>query len=802
MTITLTNPNATAITGAQFTDDYPPGPGIMANMASGNPVVSSTCSGGAVIAATSGASTSLVNGTIPASGSCEVVISVVGTAAGGVLNNTGAVTSANATSSSGAQGMLTVRSGPQLNNAPTVTEAFAPMSVTSGGTSQMTITLTNSNALPITGVAMSDTYPSDMTNELIGGVQTVVSNTCSGTVSVGQGMTLSNGTIPASGSCAIEINVVGGSVPGPVINNTGTVTSANAPNGASAQATLTVTSGPLLGSPTATKTFAPTSVVLLGASQMQITLTNPNTSAIIGAEFIDSYPAGMSNALPGTSSGVTGNNTCGGTLTTANGTSPTAALSGGTIPAAVGGTDGSCVVTIPVIGTTVGNLQNFVSLVLSSNAQTQTSGTNARATLTVTSSSLLNAPIVNEAFYPASVLVGGTSQMVITLTNVSSSYIYGVQLIDNYPAGIMNSASGGVQSTCGGGVTAPPGGSFTSMANDTIPPNSSCEVAINVVGTLGMWTNDTGPVWSANAVTGSDAQATLTVNSGSLLTAPQVTKAFSPASIANDGVTASQMTITLTNSNGSPITGVQFSDQYPGGIANASGNPLVSNTCGGMVTQQFYGAPETLVNGTIPPASDGINGSCAVVINVVSTGQAGNWTNHTGPVWSGNATPGADAQATLTVTSGTQSQTITFTSPSPTNATVGGATYAAAATASSGLPVILTMVMRPSNGVCAIGSGVVSFWGAGICTIDANQGGNATFAAAPQVQQSIMVGSASGASPQIVCTLLEQVYLAGAVSPDGTTDVVTIDMTKLFLPPADNSLSYSVTGLYSTPLSE
>ena len=70
---------------------------------------------------------------------------------------------------------------------------------------------------------------------------------------------------------------------------------------------------------------------------------------------------------------------------------------------------------------------------------------------------------------------------------------------------------------------------------------------------------------------------------------------------------------------------------------------------------------------------------------------------------------------------------------------VGGATYTPTATATSGLAVTLT-VDSSTAADCTITGGVVSFTGAGNCTIDANQAGNGTYAAAPQVQQTFVVG--------------------------------------------------------------
>ena len=85
------------------------------------------------------------------------------------------------------------------------------------------------------------------------------------------------------------------------------------------------------------------------------------------------------------------------------------------------------------------------------------------------------------------------------------------------------------------------------------------------------------------------------------------------------------------------------------------------------------------------------------------------------------------------------SQTISFTSTAPTDAAIDGPTYTPAASATSSLPVDIT-VDASSSSVCAIdGLGAVSFQGAGTCVLNANQAGDADYNPAPQVQQSFTV---------------------------------------------------------------
>ena len=82
-----------------------------------------------------------------------------------------------------------------------------------------------------------------------------------------------------------------------------------------------------------------------------------------------------------------------------------------------------------------------------------------------------------------------------------------------------------------------------------------------------------------------------------------------------------------------------------------------------------------------------------------------------------------------------QAQTLSFTSTAPTNATVGG-TYTVSAEATSGLSV--TFGTTTPN-ICTLSGSTVSFVAAGTCTVTADQAGNTSFEAAPQVTQDITV---------------------------------------------------------------
>jgi hypothetical protein len=129
--------------------------------------------------------------------------------------------------------------------APVVSKQFNPAAVIAGNSTQLTITLTNPNAVAITGTAFTDNYPAGLTNAPVPNV----TNSCGGTATAfagGSTLTLSGGVIPASGNCTVSVFVIP-SNEGPSVNTlpAGSVTSANAPpSAAAAGATLAVSAAP------------------------------------------------------------------------------------------------------------------------------------------------------------------------------------------------------------------------------------------------------------------------------------------------------------------------------------------------------------------------------------------------------------------------------------------------------------------------------------------------------------------------------------------------------------------------------
>jgi len=125
----------------------------------------------------------------------------------------------------------------------------------------------------------------------------------------------------------------------------------------------------------------------------------------------------------------------------------------------------------------------------------------------------------------------------------------------------------------------------------------------------------------------------------------------------------------------------------------------------------------------------------------------------------------ATAFAIVGASAGTaqQAQTITFTS-SPPASPVPTSTYQVTATGGrSGNQITFSIDPRSAQ-VCSVSGATVTFNQAGTCVIDANQGGSASYQAAPQAQQTATVTSAP--------LLTQTITLTSASAAPGDTYLV------------------------------
>jgi Putative Ig domain/Bacterial Ig-like domain (group 1) len=172
------------------------------------------------------------------------------------------------------------------------------------------------------------------------------------------------------------------------------------------------------------------------------------------------------------------------------------------------------------------------------------------------------------------------------------------------------------------------------------------------------------------------------------------------------------------------------------GVASTTVTVTLKGVNSASQTVPIPGAPVSLGQGsghsTITPPSTTTNSSGVATFTVKDgTAEAVTYTATSGSV---------TVTQTAEVTFQHLAQSITFTSTPPSHATVGGPTYSVAASGGgSGNPVTFSIDPSSTSG-CSISSTTVSFpTRAGTCVIDANQAGNGSYTAAPQVQQTFTV---------------------------------------------------------------
>jgi fimbrial isopeptide formation D2 family protein/uncharacterized repeat protein (TIGR01451 family) len=601
LTFTITNPaaNTVSLTGVAFTDTLPTGLTV-AN-------ASATVCGG-TLTTTAPTGIALSGATIAVNGQCQFSVTVTGAVSGQYTNTTGAVTSTNGGTGNTATANLTVASP------PSITKAFGAASIPLNGTTSLTFTIQNPNTgLTLNGIAFTDNLPAGLVVATPNGLN----NTCGGTATAVAGsgsISLSGGTLAASASCTVSVNVTGTTAG--VKNNSVQVTSTEGGTGNTSNASITV-----VGPPVIIKAFGAASIPLNGSTSLTFTIQNNNTTvALSGVAFSDTLPAGLVVSTP---NGLTG--TCGaGTITATAGTN-VISLSGGTIAAS-----SSCTFSVNVTGTAAGLQNNTTGNVTSTEGGT---GGTASASINVVAP-----PSIAKVFNPSSIALNATTSLTFTITNPAANTVAltGVAFTDTLPTGLT--VANATATVCGGTLTttAPTG---IALSGATIAANGQCQFSVTVTGAAsGQYTNTTGAVTSTNGGTGNTASANLNV-----ATPPTITKSFGAASIPLNGSTSLSFTINNPNTTIS-LTGIAFTDNLPAGLVVSTPNGLTGSCGGGTITAVAGSGSVSLSGATLASTT-----SCTFSVNV--TGTTGGVKNNSVQVTATESGPGNTSNASITVTS-------------------------------------------------------------------------------------------------------------------------------------------------------
>ena len=659
-TVTIDNSaNGIAATGLAFTDMLPTGLAV----ADTPNVVTEGCG---ATATASGNSISLTGGTVAAGMSCTVSVNLRATEAGTLTNPTFTVTSSLPAATALAVG-LTVN--PAV--APAVTKAFSPAGIPQGGTTRATVTIDNSaNAIAAAGLAFTDTLPTGLA---VADTPNVATEGCGATATAGgNSISLTGGTVAAGMVCTVSVDLRATEA-GTLTNPTFPVTS-SLPAATALAVDLTVNPA---SAPVVTKAFLPAGIPLGGTTRATVTIdSSANAIAATGLAFTDILPTGL--AVADTPAVVTEG--CG-AVPTANAGSQSISLTGGTVAAGM-----SCTVSVNLRATEAGTLTNPTFTVTSS----LPAATAPAVDLTVNPA---GAPVVTNAFSPASIPQGGTTRATVTIDNSANGIAAtGLAFTDTLPTGLAVADTPNVE-TEGCGATATAGGNSISLTGGTVAAGMACMVSVDLHATeAGTLTNPTFIVTSSLPAATAPA-VDLTVNPAS---APVVTKAFLPAGIPQGETTRATVTID-SSANAIAATGLAFTDILPTGLAVADTPAVVTEGCGAVPTANAGSQSISLTGGTVAAGM-----SCTVSVNLRAT-EAGTLTNPTFTVTS--SLPAATAPAVdLTV--------------NPAGAPVVTKAFSPASIPQGGTTRATVTIDNSANGIAATGLAFTDTLPAGLAVAD------------------------------------------------------------------------------------
>lgn len=370
---------------------------------------------------------------------------------------------------------------------------------------------------------------------------------------------------------------------------------------------------------TLTKIFSPPIIDVGATSQLQLTVTNPNTTTTLtGISFFDNLPSGLviagapalnPAACLGAGAAVDAL-VGGGNITVSNGT---------LAPGAV------CRITLNVTSNTANVYNNTTSPITS----TETGPGQTAADTLIVADTLA----IHKRFSPTRVEVGQTSSLIFTIMNPTGGALTNVSFVDNLPSGLVVSGTL-ANPVCGGTLTAPVGGvtiELTGAALGAAGPTRYCTFSVGVQAQVpGTFTNQTEPISSTETgPTAPSNQAVLeAVQPAIQQFDPIITKTGDP-STAGIGDTVT-WTITVTNPSSVAMPNVTVVDAVPDVL-----DLLGVETTQGTVT--VNGNIVTVTIGTLDPGV-----TVTIRIRTVVSDRANPPVTITNMAFSGNSSASAD----------------------------------------------------------------------------------------------------------------------------------------------------------------
>ena len=202
LSIRVSNPNATALTGLAFTDQLPEG-----LVVAPTPALNNGC-GGVVTATPSATQVRLNGGALAANASCTVTVAVLSNVAGGYTNT---LPAGSVTTYEGVQNAEPTSARLVISSPPTLSKQFEPAVIAPGGTSRLTVFVGNPNSVAMTLSAdLVDTLPTSPGPVTIAATPALGGTCPAGKVTATAGaasLRLLSGTAVPAGGCTIEVDV-------------------------------------------------------------------------------------------------------------------------------------------------------------------------------------------------------------------------------------------------------------------------------------------------------------------------------------------------------------------------------------------------------------------------------------------------------------------------------------------------------------------------------------------------------------------------------------------------------------------
>lgn len=536
---------------------------------------------------------------------------------------------------------------------PTFSKSFLPATIGPGSVSTLLFTIENAESgVPAEDLAFIDNLPMGTTIADPSMAQTTCSGGLLSAPPGGNTINFSGGSVAANGVCTVRVDVTS-DTPGVHMNVSGDLTSTGGNSGPAA-ADLTVATD----RPGFSKSFAPGSVSLGSRSTLTFTIDNSaNPSQMFNLLFTDVLPTGLVVADPALVS-----DTCvaapftGGVVTAIPGTNLVSVSSAGVLAAGSVAAGGTCTISLDVVATGIGSLDNSSGSLTSSpitGGPTRESG-KANASLDVTADQVH----LIKAFTDDPAAPGATATLEFTIFNRSrTEAATDLSFTDDLDATLSGLVATGLpqNNVCGAGSQIS-GTSVVTLTGGNLAGGTSCTFAVTVqvpaTAVPGIYPNLTGSLTgdlAGSPFTSAPAEDVLVVSP-----APLLTKTFLDSPVQPGGSTRMEFSITNTSATDS-ATSISFLDELTSFLPFPISAVLPANGfCGGGSTISLIslGIEQQGLFMTGGNLAAGASCTFEVTLNLPVGLPSGTYVNTTGAITAtvgGTAVTGGNATASFDV---------------------------------------------------------------------------------------------------------------------------------------------------------